>query len=337
MYMLLNLVCRFICTLIVIAIIIPSAIAQTTSNPIDIYKEPNPRALPVAIYEKIPKEEFRKLIIVTLAENNFTFISTTEELEKEVTHNFLYSFYSGEKFIKINVAIGTNENLDVKMKCVNCFLKLPKITNIQTIKSLPWLVQYDLMNSLFSDMDKMYASIKINGLRYMDKKFGFDYEKKWNGERNFSAFGNSLVDVNLLDLKQEVIKSYVNAGFLFIRDKNINENTLTLIFNYPINVENKEGVVYGISFLNQLNDNKFCHPCEITETYDPHQKLPAVGILGVADRLTLESRFIAARARAFELLKNATSRYLRPRTTFVVPPKPAPLGSPRHIPPPIVT
>ena len=58
----------------------------------------------------------------------------------------------------------------------------------------------------------------------------------------------------------------------------------------------------------------------------------------MSSRLTLESRFTAARMQALEKLKSGTEHYLRPETVFTLPPKPAPLGSPRpQIQPPIVT
>ena len=58
----------------------------------------------------------------------------------------------------------------------------------------------------------------------------------------------------------------------------------------------------------------------------------------MSSRLTLESRFTAARMQALEKLKSGTEHYLRPETVFTIPPKPAPLGSPRpQIQPPIVT
>jgi len=42
--------------------------------------------------------------------------------------------------------------------------------------------------------------------------------------------------------------------------------------------------------------------------------------------------------QALEKLKSGTEHYLRPETVFTIPPKPAPLGSPRpQIQPPIVT
>jgi hypothetical protein len=156
--------------------------------------------------------------------------------------------------------------------------------------------------------------------------------------QNFSNTSNSYVGVKFSSLERDVIQAYRNAGFLFSEERVVDNLSTLLTFSFPITGDGKEGVVYRVYFFTQLTPDGLCTRCNMFESYDPYQKLPQLGVSAIPDRLTLESRFSAARTRAFELLKDSTLRYLRPGTDFVIPPKPVPLGSPIPAPsPPVVT
>ena len=140
---------------------------------------------------------------------------------------------------------------------------------------------------------------------------------------------NSFVGVEPEDLIAKIIDAYRAAGFTFVKEEKIDSTASKLTLSFPISQDQAEGVVYTIAVSSQFDARGRCYPCEISETYDPYQRLPAAGLSGIPNRLTLESRFSAARIQAFEALMSATGRYLRPGTVFTIPAKLAPLGSPR--------
>jgi hypothetical protein len=173
----------------------------------------------------------------------------------------------------------------------------------------------------------------------MDARFGFHYQDQWRGERNL--YENSFIGVGLPDLKAVTIASYRAAGFTFVGDDDQKDSAMSrseLVFSCPVDPDQAAGVAYKVMLAGQFNEHGACFPCEMREVYDPYQQLPPAGLSGISNRLSLESRFTAARTLAFDQLKGATERYLRPGTEFFVPPKPAPLGSPRPRPiPPVPT
>ncbi len=314
-----------------------NSFSQTSYSPIELHKKYNQTSLPVAIYKNIKREDFKKLIIAAFETSNFSFVSTTETPDQNTLYKFSYANSLDAKSPGISLFVRTNETIDGQKRCANCFLRLPNLIDDPTLKNLPWMTQYEISSGFYPAIDKAYSTIQNNGQQYMDQKFGFDYRKQWDGERNFEKYGNSFIGISLSDLKRDVVQTYTEAGFLLVQDRNMDASTSDLIFSFPIEIDGKEGVGYRVRFFNQLDGNGFCNPCEVAEIYDPHQKLPAAGISGMSSRLTLESRFITGRTRAFEQLKNTTTRYLRPRTSFTIPPKPAPLGSPRVLAPMVVT
>jgi hypothetical protein len=294
-------------------------------------------SMPVAIYKDIKAEDLKKMIVTAFKESNFSLISINEAADQGTLYNFSYKIEFDGKIHTVNLVTRSNGNVNSQKRCANCFLRFTNFSDDSFAKNLPWMVQYELSSKVFPDLDKAYDKIKMNGQKYMDQQFGFDYKNQWQGERNSSSYGNAFIGIDISTLKREVIKAYTDAGFNLSQERSSGLNSLSIVFSFPIdNEEKREGVVYIVHFLNQFSSNEFCSPCEVTEAYNPYQKLPAAGILGIQNRLTLESRFSSSRERAFELLNNSTARYLRPRTTFLIPPKPAPLGSilPNRPPPP---
>jgi hypothetical protein len=310
---------------------------QFANGPLDFHRQFE-GAMPVAIYSGIKAQDFKKLIITAFEKSNFTFVSISEDSKLGTLYRFSYSIEFDGKSQTIQIFARSDGDIDSRKRCANCFLRQVQLVDKTIAKNMPWMLQYEFSSRIFPDIDRAYGKIKIDGQKYMDPKHGFDYKNQWQGERNFSQYGNSYASVEFAALKRQVIQAFSNAGFNFTNEKAWGGSYTDLSFSFPITEDKKDGVIYAVSFFSQLNSDAFCAPCEMTESYNPYQQLPPTGVLGVSDRLTLESRFSAARTRAFELLKSSTARYLRSRTDFVIPPKRAPLGSPRpNIPPPPVT
>jgi hypothetical protein len=316
-----------------------NALGDIAYSPIELHKNYLSNAMPIAVYKNIKIDDFKKLIVMAFEGSNFSLVSITETRDQDTLYKFSYPISFDEKLQNINLILRTNETKDSKKRCADCFLRIHQKIDDANVKTLPWMTQYELSSKFFPDIDKAYYEIQRNGQKYMDQKFGFNYKNQWSGERNLWPTGNAFVGVSLSDLKRQVTQAYTEAGFVLRQDTSQGEKVspLELIFNFPMDAEKIGGVVYKIRFLNQFGMNDVCYPCEVAEIYDPHQQLPAAGILGIPDRLTLESRFIAGRARAYEQLKTQAARYLRPRTVFLIPSKPAPLGSPRVVTPMVVT
>jgi hypothetical protein len=325
---------KIVYSVLVFVVCSGQSFGQFTNGPID-FRRQFSGAMPVAIYSGIKANDFKKLIVASFEKSNFALVSIKETSAQSTVYNFSYSIVFEGKSQTISITTRSYGDIDSLNRCSNCFLWDTKFTDENSVRNLPWMVQYELNRKLFADIDSAYEKIKISGQKYMDQKHGFDYRSQVREDRNFSPYGNSYSGVEFATLKREVIQAYSNAGFNFTNEKARDASYTYLSFSFPITEDKKDGVVYAVSFFSQLNSDAFCAPCEMTESYNPYQQLPSAGGLGISDRLTLESRFSAARTRAFELLKSSTARYLRPRTDFVIPPKHAPLGSPRpYIPPP---
>lgn len=312
--------------------------AQYDYGPFALHRNFRANALPVAIYKGAKVEDFRKILIASFEKFNFLFVATSELKNNIVLYRFSYPVSSEKGAERLMLSVRVDQYLDSKRHCVNCFLRGPELTDEAAIEKMPWMDQYELSSKFFPDIDNAYSEMRLMGSRYMDVKYEYSYQNVWSGERNI--YGNSFVGIGLQDFKALIVQSYERAGFVYSKDSGsiASKGNLLLDFYFPIDPGKKEGVIYGVRFRYQLDVNGSCNPCEVSEAYDPYQQLPASGLLGMASRLTLESRFAAGRTLAIEQMKSATADYLRPRSIFSVPPKPAPIGSPRpQIPPPVVT
>lgn len=321
-------------------VLLGHAYGQNGDAPLLLHPKPTANGFAIASYSNIKVEDFRKLVIGAFEESQFALTSISKENAKDdaTQYNFSYSVPVGEKLYSAEMVVRVHENLDKNKRCANCFLRQAFFPEFSAMVRFPWMVQYEMSGRIFPAIDQAFAKIRINGQSYSDTSFGFNYKNQWNGERNL--LDNSFVDVGPSELKTVIFDSYRAAGFVFVNEqkRGTTESTLDLVFSFPIDGDQGGGVVYKILFASRLAMSGSCFPCEIKESYDPYQQLPPAGLSGVSSRLTLEARFTAARTLAFEKLKAATERHLRPRSVFVVPPKPAPLGSPRPRPvPPVVT
>lgn len=298
------------------------------------YKTPR-TALPVAAYRNMSTTEFRSMVRKAFQESGFTFISANAQKDKPTIIRFDLAV-NPKTEINPTILVSIDELLlDSRKNCNPCFLRFTEISNEQEIRALPWMMQYKLTSLLVPAIDRAYSNIELSGRTHLAPSFSFNYRPQWKGEQNL--FGNSYTGISLTDLKERVTSVYRNAGFTPIGDDvDLKSSELNLTFNFPIDPAKDGGAIYKLKINSQFDANGHCYPCEVTENYDPYQRLPPAGLSGVLDRATLESRFSAARSTAFENMRIDLERYLRPRSVFTVPAKPAPLGSPPPPPTPIV-
>lgn len=316
--------------------LIGNASAKNVAAPILLHPSTASEAFAIAAYKGMQAENFSKM--VSTAFENAGFSSRTSERMKDgtVRYTFAYPVAMEGQVQNIEVVLRTDENIDKKGRCATCFLRTTVLTDFAHLQQAPWMLQYAVNRQVLPAIDQAYASIQQDGQAFMDGSLGFDYKNQWQGEKNL--YENSFVGIEQTSLKSTVIDAYRAAGFIFQGDIRKDLRVSDLVFSFPVDPDQAEGVVYKISLASQLDASDRCYPCEITEVYDPYQKLPAAGLSGMSKRLTLESRFAASRALALEKLKNSTAQFLRAGTMFTMPPKPAPLGSPRpHIRPMTVT
>jgi hypothetical protein len=320
-----------------LSLLAASAFGQHMNNPISLYPISGPVAFPVARFQKIKVADFRKLIISSFEESDFEFASIKKTSSGQAWYKFNYLFPSnfGENRLVLSVLV--DDEVGERSVCENCFLRRPAVAEDYLNKNIPWITQYDVSREMFLNVDKAYARISEKGKPYIDKSIGFDYRKIWNEERSLGQ--NSFTNVGLMELKSTITDAFVKAGFVSVGDSNAAQTSRysELSFYYPINPENKAGIVYKFWIFAQFSETGSCFSCEVSESFDVYQPLPASGLTGVLSRLSLDSRFTAARTRAFADFKNSTERHLRPGTTFKVPPKEGTLGRTRPQFIPIVT
>jgi hypothetical protein len=291
-------------------------------------------SFPAAAYRNISVAEFRSMVRKSFQASGFSLVSVEEQKDKSTIFRFNLSA-DPKTGPNAKISVSTDELLDGKKRCGPCFLRFAEINNVAEIGTLPWVAQYDLTALLIPAIDKAYSSIEASGREHLDSSFGFNYKPQWKGERNL--LGNSYTGIGLPDLKEQIINAYRNAGFTPIESNNNSKTRLELAFSFPLDpTKDSGGVIYKLDIAGQYEANGHCYPCEVVETYNPYQRLPPAGLSGVLNRATLGSRFSAARTAAYENMRIDLERYLRPRSEFSIPAKPAPLGSPPPPPTPIV-
>ena len=296
------------------------------------YKSARP-ALPVAAYRNISGAEFRSMVNKAFQKSDFSLVAVGQQKNKSTVFEFKFNADPKWRFVP-TVLVSAEELLDGKKKCNPCYLRFFEIKNAPEVKALPWMAQYDLSARLLPAIDNAYATIESVGREHIDPAFRFDYKRQWEGEK--TLFGNAFVGLSLPSLKENIVRAYQSAGFLPVESEAPPKAPeLTLAFSFPVDPAKEGGVVYKVKVLSQYDADGHCYPCEVIEYFDPHQQLPPAGLSGVVSRASLESRFTAARNAAYESMRTDLERYLRPRSVFSVPPKPAPLGSPRPPPMPV--
>lgn len=309
--------------------------AQPQRSVLDLSDKVGRPTFPVAAYQGIGAPEFRSMVRQAFQQSGFSFVAVDEQKNKSTV--FKFKLDVDVKTRPAVLLVSADELLDGRKKCSPCFLRFAEVSNAQEIKALPWMAQYDLSARLVPAIDKAYATIESAGREHLAPSFGFNYKRRWEGEQNL--FGNSFVGISVSDLKESIVRAYRSAGFVPVEDDvSSRASELALTFSFPVDPAKEGGVVYQIRLHNQYDEDGRCHPCEVTENYDPYQPLPPSGLSGVLSRATLESRFTAARNAAYDNMRTQLERHLRPRSVFSVPPKRAPLGSPPPAPTlPVVT
>jgi len=304
-----------------------SAQPQPSRSVLDLsYKIGRP-TFPVAAYRNISAAEFRSMVSKAFQKAGFSFVAVDEQKNKSTVFEFKLDVDPKMRLVP-TVLVSADELLDSRRKCNPCFLRFADFKNAQDFKALPWMTQYGLSALLVPAIDNAYATIQSVGREHLDPSFGFNYKRQWEGEQNL--FGNSFVSISLPSLKESIVRAYRSAGFIPIETETPDKAfELDLIFSFPVDPAKDSGVVYKVRIHSQYDAEGHCYPCELTEYYDPYQQIPPAGLSGVLSRATLESRFTAARNAAYESMRTDLERYLRPRAVFSVPPKQAPLGSPR--------
>lgn len=315
-----------------------NAAGQSGSGPFFIHYSERRSEVPIAIYDGIRIEDFRKLVIAAFEQSGFSLVEVIERKDLATSFKFSYPMGSTKGVARIFLVVRVNENPGRKGFCGSCFLRDPELIGASSVSEATWMAQYELSSRIFPDMDRAFLQIQSSAKKYMNEKFGFNYRLQWKGEKNL--FENSFVGARLPDLKALIVQSFRDAGFAFVGDdtEGVLAKSSYLTFQFPVDPESNAGAIYKVWLSSQFDADGSCHPCEVVESYDSHQSLPASGLMGMASRLTLESRFAASRILAYDKMKAATEKYLKPGSTFSVPPKQAPLGSPRpRLLPPVVT
>lgn len=312
-----------------------SASVEFAGAPILLHPRPGTNTVPVAAYRNIRREDFRKLVVGAFENAGFALTAMDSSKDGAARYHFLYPLKVGRDTQKIRLVLRVDEHLDRSGRCADCFLRLADLVDVAALQKLPWMDQYEASSRIFPAIDDAFASIRANGQRFLVAGSGFHYRNWWRGERNLHE--NSYTGIDLPGLKSAIVDAYRAAGFTPVPDQEDEAGSKTvLVFSFPIDPARAPGVVYKVLLPSRLDERGICNPCETWEAYDPYQPLPPSGLSGMSSRLTLESRFTAARELAYQRLKETTERYLRPGTVFTVPPKQAPLGSPRPAPMPVV-
>lgn len=293
-------------------------------------------SVPAAAYQKITVTEFRSMVSKAFQKSGFSLVAVDAQKNKSTIFQFRFDAYPKVE-AKPMIFISADELFDERKRCNPCFLRFAEIRNASEFERLPWMTQYELSALLVPAIDNAYATIEASGRGNLDAAWGFNYKRQWAGEQNL--FGNSFTGIESSSLKEAIAGAYRNAGFIPLESLGgIRTPADTLAFSFPVDPGKDGGAIYMLKFRGQYDADRRCHPCEVIEEYDPYQQLPPAGLSGIVGRATLESRFTAARSAAYDAMRADLDRHLRPGSVFSIPPKQAPLGSPRPPPtPPVVT
>lgn len=328
-------------------------ISAPAPAPVNLHPQLSADATPVAFYRQIPAQDFGKLVVNAFENARFSRAGTRKLQDGRVVYTFVRTVTLSQGPRDIRVLVRTDGDVDKHGRCQACFLRLADVLGVDTLRwapseeavtqvpaaerlaAMPWIDQYTLSSVIFPAVDQAYAHIRVAGQRWMNPGSGFNYRPRWEGEKNL--YDNAFAGVPRAALKTAIVDAWRAAGFVFQGEEGdaAESSVSTLRFVFPLAPGGSDGVVYKLGLVSQVDASGQCQTCETQDQFDAYQTLPPAGLAGMVDRLTLQSRFSAARAQAYDRLKQATQRYVRPNSTFVVPPAPAPLGSPRPQPLPV--
>lgn len=300
-----------------------------------------PAALALSSYKGIGLGTFEKTVLSGLTAEGFVLDSTNRERDKDGQHNILMKFKYplpiGDTSAPPLIVVKVDGTLDRSGNCVLCFLRGPYIEDHRALMKSSWMERYELRFQVNSRLDKSVSRVQGDLLKFAQNP-AITTETYWTGEENTEKDSNSFIVLSPAELKAKLVTQLSSAGFVFIDESNPwkLENSVFLNFIYPYTTGERMGAKYEIIINSQLDKNGNCYPCEVRESFDPYQNLPAPGLAGVLDRATISTRFYSSLSAAQDQMQSTLSQYLRPKTQFFRLKSSVTLGTPRPRPRPLV-
>lgn len=300
-----------------------------------------PAAMALSSYKGISLSALEKTVISGFAPEGFAVESTRRERDKDGQHNILMKFKyplpTGDMSAPPLIIVKVDGMLDRSGNCVLCFLRGPYIEDGRTMMRSSWMERYELRFQVNSRLDKSISRVQSDLLKFAQNP-AITTVIYWTGEENTEKDSNSFIGLSPAELKSKLVTQLSSAGFVFIDERNPwkLENSVFLNFIYPYTNGESMGAKYEIIINSQLDKNGNCYPCEVRESFDPYQSLPAPGLAGVLDRTTISARFYSSLSAAQDQMQWTFSQYLRPRTQFFRLKSSVTLGTPRPRPRPLV-
>src|SRR5262245_46752378 len=113
---------RFLLPIFFSLALLETASGQSGGAPLLLHPISTSNTLPVAIYQNIRVEDFRKLVIGAFEDAGFslTRIARTKD-EAATQYKFSYRVPVGKDVQSIELVVRVNENQDRNKRCANCF------------------------------------------------------------------------------------------------------------------------------------------------------------------------------------------------------------------------
>lgn len=325
---------------------------RVPQNPLDLHPRGSD-AVAVAGYQGVKADAWRKQVQSAFERAGFALKQTRKGPGGVVAYRFEKQVALSQGPRNVEVEVRTDGQVDAQGRCVACFLRLADVQGLdaparlspgevretpakERLTALPWLDQYTLSRAIFPALDQAYADMRTAGQAWQMPNMPFRYEPRWRGDSNVHQ--NAYAGQTPAQLKALIVGAWTAAGFVLVKELPVGTNEIRLEFAFPMSKNSAEGVAYPIRLVLQTDAQGLCQTCETQDEFNPHQSLPPAGLAGMRDRLSLQSRFSAARKLAYDKLKAASEGQLRSGSTFLTPPEPAALGSPApRVLPPAVT
>lgn len=326
---------------------------RAPQNPLDLHPRGSD-AVAVAGYQGVKADVWRKQVQSAFEREGFVLKQTRQGPGGSLTDRFEKQVALSQGPRSIALELRTDGQVDAQGRCVTCFLRLADVQGLdapprqspselaqgiltrERLTVLPWLDQYTLSRAIFPAIDQAYADIRAAGQAWQIPSMPFRYEPRWRGDINVHQ--NAYAGQTPAQVKALIVGAWTAAGFVLVKESPMGTDGTLLEFAFPMSEKSAEGVAYPIRLINQVDAKGLCQTCETQDEFDPHQSLPPAGLAGMRDRLSLQSRFSAARKLAYDKLKAASEGQLRSGSSLLTPPEPAALGSPApRVLPPAVT
>lgn len=326
---------------------------RAPQNPLDLHPRGS-NAVAVAGYQGVKADAWRKQVQSAFERAGFVLKQTRKGPGGVLAYRFEKQVALSQGPRNVEVEVRIDGQVDAQGRCVSCFLRLADVQGLdepprlspgdlareipakERLTALPWLDQYTLSRAIFPAMDQAYADMRTAGQAWQMPNMPFRYEPRWRGDSN--VYQNAYAGQTPAQVKALIVGAWTAAGFVLVKESPVGTDGTLLEFSFPTSANSAEGVAYPIRLIHQVDAKGLCQTCETQDEFNPHQNLPPAGLAGMRDRLSLQSRFSAARKLAYDKLKAASEGQLRSGSTFLTPPEPAALGSPApRVLPPAVT